>query len=62
MIKIALIQQVCAHYRIPVFRRLAKDVGLILYYGEGQRTGANQNAKIITGFKTKRLFSISFGF
>jgi len=60
MIKVVLIQRVCPHYRVPIFKKLAQKVDLILYYGKGQKTGAVQNAKKIEGFKAKRLFTVAF--
>ena len=60
MIKVGLIQRICPHYRVAVFRRLAEDIDLTLYYGKGQKVGANQNAKAIADFKNKYLFTIGF--
>ncbi len=61
-IKTALIQRICPHYRVPVFRRLAEEVDLTLYYGQGLKRGAQQNAGKITGFKSIRLPAISRSF
>ena len=54
-IKTVLVQRICPHYRVPVFRRLAEQVDLILFYGRGMKSGAQQNAGRITGFKSARL-------
>jgi glycosyltransferase involved in cell wall biosynthesis len=57
-VKVTLIQRICPHYRVPVFRRLAEEVDLTLYYGRGLKRGAQQNAAEITGFKSLRLPTI----
>ncbi|MDY6843500.1 MAG: glycosyltransferase [Thermodesulfobacteriota bacterium] len=60
--KIALIQCVIPHYRVPFFRRLALEVDLALFYGKGEKNGSWQNAKHIDGFTHKRLFSFTVKF
>jgi len=60
MIKVALIQKICPHYRVSIFKRLAKEVDLMLYYGKGQKKGSFQSVKQIEGFKSKKLFALSF--
>lgn len=61
-LKVALIQLVCPHYRIPFFKRFAEKVDLTLFYGKGEKKGSWQNAKNIDGFPHKKLFSISLKF
>ncbi len=58
--KIALIQCICPHYRVPFFRKLAKQVDLTLFHGEGEKKGPWRNAKEISGFKHKELFTLKF--
>ena len=59
MIKVALIQRICPHYRVSIFRHLSKHADLTLYYGKGEESGSCQNAKIIDGFKHKKLFTLA---
>ncbi|MGA2775283.1 MAG: glycosyltransferase family 4 protein [Candidatus Omnitrophota bacterium] len=59
MIKVASIVRICPHYRVSTFEHLAKHVDLTLYYGRGEKSGSNQNAKVIDGFKHKRLFTLT---
>ncbi len=61
-IKVVLVQCVCPHYRVPVFKKLAEVVDLKLYYGKGEKKGALKNAENIEGFKHQELFSIVVGF
>lgn len=58
--KIALIQCICPHYRVPFFRKLAQQVDLTLFYGKGEKSSSWQNAKEISGFKHKKLFTLKF--
>ena len=64
MIEVALIQRICPHYRVPVWRKLAQadEIDLTVYYGRGEKTGSQQNAKNISGFKHKQLFTLGFPF
>ncbi len=62
MYKVALIQCICPHYRIPFFKKLAEKVDLTLFYGKGEKKGSRQNTKNIDGFKCKKLFTISLKF
>jgi glycosyltransferase involved in cell wall biosynthesis len=60
--KIALIQLVCPHYRVPFFAKLAEKVDLVLFYGKGEKNGSWKNAHKIEGFEHKMLFSINLKF
>lgn len=62
MIKVACIKRVISHYKLSYLKHLAKGVDLTVYYGRGQKAGAAQNAKIIEGFKHKKLFTLAFSF
>ena len=60
-IKIAFIDRICAHYRIPIFQRLAnlKNLDLILYYGDTNDPYL-RSAKNISGFNNKKLRTLYF--
>jgi len=58
-IKLIIIQRICPHYRVPIFKEIAQRMDTILYYGKGSRTGANQNTKCIDGLPSKKLFTLS---
>ncbi|MEW6557428.1 MAG: glycosyltransferase family 4 protein [Elusimicrobiota bacterium] len=58
--KVVLIECVCPHYRVPVFRKLAEKVDLTFFYGKGEKKGALKNASNIEGFKHKELFTFVF--
>ena len=60
--KVVLVQCVCPHYRVPVFKKLAEVVDLKLYYGKGEKKGALKNAENIEGFDRQELFSIVIKF
>jgi glycosyltransferase involved in cell wall biosynthesis len=64
VIKVALIQRICPHYRVPVWRKLARADGVevTVYFGRGEQTGSQQNAKDISVFRYKQLFTLSFPF
>jgi glycosyltransferase involved in cell wall biosynthesis len=59
-IKVAISQRIIPHYRIPVFVELAsrKDIDLMVFFGQGLKTGSQVNATQITGFRAKKLFTI----
>lgn len=63
-IKVAISQRIIPHYRVPVFRELAsrESIELTLYYGRGLKKGSQANAKIIKGFKAKKLFTIMLNY
>ncbi len=58
-IKVAISQRIIPHYRVPVFKELAKREGidLTVFYGKSFKTGSQVNAGKIEGFKHKRLFT-----
>lgn len=60
MVKVALVQRICPPYRLAVFRNLAKKIGLTVYYGKGLSRGSYQNAKVISGFCARKLFTLGF--
>jgi glycosyltransferase involved in cell wall biosynthesis len=62
MYKVALVQCVCPHYRVPFFKKLAQKFGVCLFYGKGEKRGSWQNAATITGFKHRKLFSLKLKF
>jgi len=62
LIRVAYIKRVISHYQLNSLKLLANYVDLTIYYGRGQKTGAVQNAKVIEGFKHKKLFTLAFGF
>jgi len=61
-VKVALIQLICPHYRVPLFKKLAEKFNLVLFYGEGEKRGPRHNAGKIEGFVHKKLFSIALKF
>lgn len=62
MYKVALIQSVCVHYKMPFFRKFAEKVNLIYFYGKGEKRGSWQNVKEIKGFKYQKLLSVILKF
>ena len=63
-IKVAISQRIIPHYRIPVFSELAsrESIDLTLYYGRGFKTGSQVNAKLMTGFNAKKLFTVMLNY
>jgi len=59
--KVALIQSICPHYRVPFFARLAGRVDLTVLHGRGDREGAWRNAERIEGFVHQELRAMRFG-
>ena len=61
-IKVALVQRICPHYRVPVFRELAqrKGIDLTVFFGKGTKRGPCRNAEDIQGFKHKKLWTLPF--
>jgi glycosyltransferase involved in cell wall biosynthesis len=62
MYKVALVQCICPHYRVPFFKALAEQVDLCLFYGKGERKGSWRNASRIEGFTHHRLASLRLRF
>jgi len=62
MRRVALIQCICPHYRVPFFSGLAGKVDLQVFFGKGEKTGAWRNAADITGFSYHRLRSLRLRF
>ncbi len=61
-IKVALIQCICPHYRVPLFRKLSERMDLTLFYGRGETKGSWQNAREISGFDHRQLLTLKVGF
>lgn len=59
-IKVAISQRIIPHYRVPVFAELAKrrQIDLTVFYGRGFSYGSEVNAKIIEGFRHRKLLTL----
>jgi len=63
-IKVAISQRIIPHYRIPVFTELAsrENIDLTVFFGKGFKSGSQANALKVEGFKSKKLFTLSFNY
>lgn len=60
MYKVVIIEQICPHYRIPLFRELAKQLNLLVIHSQGEPSGNWSNAKVMAGFKSLELNAVIF--
>lgn len=58
-IKLAIIQRICPHYRVPLFRKLAELFDLTVFISKGTTHGASKNAERLEGFRCKILPTIA---
>jgi glycosyltransferase involved in cell wall biosynthesis len=62
--KVIIVQRTCPHYMVPIYQRIAQlsNVDLLVYYGYymNKRYEKLKNTEVITEFKNKKLFTISF--
>jgi len=63
-VKVIIVQRTCPHYIVPIYQRIAQinGIDLVVYYGYyiNKKYEKLKNAEAITGFKNKKLFTISF--
>jgi len=63
-VKVIIVQRTCPHYIVPIYQRIAQinGIDLVVYYGyyRNKKYEKLKNAEAITGFKNKKLFTISF--
>jgi len=57
-IKLAIVQRVCPHYRVAVFKKLSELFDVIVFFGKGTSTGTYKNADRLEGFKYRILPSL----
>lgn len=64
IVRVAISQRIIPHYRIPVFKELSNRncIDLTVFYGNGFKTGSQVNAAEISGFKSKKLFTIKLNY
>lgn len=54
-IRLAIIQRICPHYRVSLFKKLSEVFDLTVFFGKGKPSGAYKNADKIEGFQFKIL-------
>jgi len=63
-VKVIIVQRTCPHYIVPIYQRIAQlnNVDLLVYYGYyiNKKYEKLKSTETITGFKNKKLFTISF--
>ena len=62
LLKVAVVQRIIPHYRLPVFAKLSDDKGLdvTILYGRAPNQGSMRNVENICEFKNKFFFTIQF--
>lgn len=62
LLKVAVVQRIIPHYRLPVFAKLTENKGLdvTILYGRAPNQGSMRNAENICEFKNKIFFTIQF--